>query len=70
MIKDYKNSSYYNNVVELYNEEEIEEDYKQLSIDTIYEWFYKKSRKTNVNIALYKNEDIDPTIKNLSLIHI
>lgn len=64
MIKDYKNSSYYNNVVELYNEEEIEEDYKQLSIDTIYEWFYKKSRKTNVNIALYKNDDIDSTIKN------
>lgn len=64
MIKDYKNSSYYNNVVELYNEEEIEEDYKQLSIDTIYEWFYKKSRKTNVNITLYKNDDIDSTIKN------
>lgn len=64
MIKDYKNSSYYNNVVELYNEEEIEEDYKQLSIDTIYEWFYKKSRKTNINIALYKNDNISPTINN------
>lgn len=64
MIKDYKNSTCYNNVVELYNEEEIEEDYKQLSIDTIYEWFYKKSRKTNVNITLYKNDDIDSTIKN------
>ena len=36
MIKDYKNSSYYNNVIELYNEEEVEEDYKQLSIDTVY----------------------------------
>lgn len=64
MIKDYKNSSYYNNAVELYNEEEIEENYKQLSIDTIYEWFYKKSRKSNVNITLYKNDDIDSTIKN------
>lgn len=64
MIKDYKNSTCYNNVVELYNEEEIEEDYKQLSIDTIYEWFYKKSRKTNVNITLYKNDDIDSTINN------
>ena len=65
MIKDYKNSSYYNNVVELYNEEEVEEDYKQLSIDTVYEWFYKKSKKSNINISLYTGDDIDSTIKNI-----
>lgn len=65
MIKEYKDSSYYNNVVELYNEEELEEDYKQLSIDTIYEWFYKKSRKNNVDIELYVNNDINLNIKNI-----
>lgn len=65
MIKDYKNSSYYNNVVELYNEEEVEEEYKQLSIDTVYEWFYKKSKKSNINISLYTGDDIDSTIKNI-----